>query len=105
VINNLTEFFKAIGDATRLRIVNLLLNCPACHVNEISEILEVPQSKISRNLSTLRHAGWVVHYRRDKWVYYKIDPNLDEKMLEVFREFFKSYIQFDADLKVARNRV
>ena len=104
MINNLSEFFKAIGDPTRLRIVNLLLHYSACHVNEISQILEVPQSKISRNLSTLRHAGWLVHYRRDKWVYYKIDPNLDEQMLQVFREFFKSYIQFDADLKSAKNR-
>jgi DNA-binding transcriptional ArsR family regulator len=104
MINNLSEFFKAIGDPTRLRIVNLLLHYPACHVNEISQILEVPQSKISRNLSTLRHAGWLVHYRRDKWVYYKMDPNLDEQMLQVFKEFFKSYIQFDSDLKSAKNR-
>ncbi len=98
----LSDFFKALGDETRQRIINLLLNFPALNVNDLSRILEQPQSKISRHLSILRHTGWLAFTRRDKWVYYKIHPDLDDKFLESLKNLFKNYLQFESDVKNAR---
>jgi ArsR family transcriptional regulator len=99
MIRSLTEFFKALGDPTRQRIINLLLHTKSLHVNEFCEILTEPQSKISRNLSILRNAGWVIFNRRDKRIFYRIDPDLDQEFLNMFRKLFSGSLEFETDLK------
>ncbi len=103
MIEDLTDFFKAVGDSTRLRIINLLINYPALNVNDLTTILKLPQSKISRHLSVLRHSKWLVFNRRDKWVYYKINPELDPQLLDAFRNLFKNYLHFESDLKSVKH--
>ena len=58
-----SAFFRALGDPTRLRIVNLLSRRSLC-VCDIQRILEQPQSSISRHLALLKSAG-LVRDRRD----------------------------------------
>ena len=48
--------FKALGDATRLRILGLLLTGEVC-VCDIHESLKIPQPKASRHLAYLRAIG------------------------------------------------
>src|SRR5512144_745634 len=55
--------FRALGDRTRLRIVNLLSRGSLC-VCDIQRILEQPQSSISRHLALLKSAG-LIRDRRD----------------------------------------
>ena len=65
------RFFQALGDGTRLRLLNLMGEKEVC-VCYFVEILGGPQSKISRHLAYLRHAG-IVEARRDgKWMHYRI---------------------------------
>ena len=52
-MNQLTSIFKLLSDETRLRMMVLLFQQDLC-VCEISGILEVPQSRVSKNLSKLR---------------------------------------------------
>ncbi|GAB4367561.1 MAG: hypothetical protein Kow0042_08300 [Calditrichia bacterium] len=96
-------FFKALGDNTRQRIINLLLWYPAIHVNDLSHILAVPQSKISRHLAVLRTSGWLVFNRREKWIYYKLNPELDPVLLEALKNLFHNHLQFESDLTNARS--
>ena len=56
--------FKALGDATRLRILGLLLTGEIC-VCDIHESLKIPQPKASRHLAYLRRSG-LVETRRDE---------------------------------------
>jgi len=58
-----SAFFRALGDPTRLRIVNLLSRGPLC-VCDIQRILEQPQSSVSRHLALLKSAG-LIRDRRD----------------------------------------
>ncbi len=58
-----SAFFRALGDPTRLRIVNLLARGSLC-VCDIQRILEQPQSSISRHLALLKSAG-LIRDRRD----------------------------------------
>lgn len=105
MIDNLSEFFKAIAEPNRQRIINLLLHHSALHVNEISEILGLPQSKVSRHLMVLRNTRWLVFHRRDKWIYYKINPDLEQSIGDFFKKIFSGYLNFESDLKKAANKM
>ena len=63
---------KALGDDTRLRIINILSHGALC-VCEIEEILRISQSNASRHLNKLMNAKLVTYYKEAKYVYYKID--------------------------------
>lgn len=74
---DLAQFFQALGDPTRLRILNLLAAGELC-VCYFVEILGDPQPKISRHLAYLRNAG-IVDARRDgKWIHYRLARPADE---------------------------
>jgi ArsR family transcriptional regulator, arsenate/arsenite/antimonite-responsive transcriptional repressor len=65
------RFFQALGDTTRLRLLNLMGEQEIC-VCYFVEVLGQPQPKISRHLAYLRSAG-IVEARRDgKWMHYRV---------------------------------
>src|SRR3989442_8942881 len=64
------QLFKALADATRLRILGLLLTGEVC-VCHIHESLKIPQPKASRHLAYLRRAGLVETRRDGLWVHYR----------------------------------
>jgi ArsR family transcriptional regulator len=68
---NMELFFQALGDKTRLRLLNLMAEQEIC-VCYFVEILEQGQPKISRHLAYLRRAGIVEPRREGKWMHYRI---------------------------------
>jgi ArsR family transcriptional regulator len=72
----LEELFQALGDRTRLRLLNLMANGEVC-VCFFIEVLDQPQPKISRHLAYLRNAGLVAARREAKWMHYTITPPMD----------------------------
>jgi ArsR family transcriptional regulator, arsenate/arsenite/antimonite-responsive transcriptional repressor len=68
---NVERFFQALGDNTRLRLLNLMGEQEVC-VCYFVEILDGPQPKISRHLAYLRSAGIVAARREGKWMHYRI---------------------------------
>jgi ArsR family transcriptional regulator len=68
---NVERFFQALGDNTRLRLLNLMGEREIC-VCYFVEILGGPQPKISRHLAYLRSAGIVAAKRDGKWMHYRI---------------------------------
>jgi ArsR family transcriptional regulator len=74
---NMELFFQALGDNTRLRLLNLMVDQEVC-VCYFVEILEQFQTKISRHLAYLRRAGIVEARREGKWMHYRIvmPPNI-----------------------------
>jgi ArsR family transcriptional regulator, arsenate/arsenite/antimonite-responsive transcriptional repressor len=67
----LERFFQALGDKTRLRLLNLMGDQEIC-VCYFVQILGAPQPKISRHLAYLRSAGIVAARREGKWMHYRI---------------------------------
>ena len=65
------NFFKALADGTRLRILGLLLGGEVC-VCHIHETLGIPQPKASRHLAYLRRAGLVSTRREGLWIHYRL---------------------------------
>jgi ArsR family transcriptional regulator, arsenate/arsenite/antimonite-responsive transcriptional repressor len=68
---NMERFFQALGDNTRLRLLNLMAEREIC-VCYFVEILDQLQPKVSRHLAYLRRAGIVAGRRDGKWMHYRI---------------------------------
>ncbi len=93
------RFFQALGDSTRLRLLNLIGDQEVC-VCYFVEILGGPQPKISRHLAYLRSAG-IVEARRDgKWMHYRIvmpPHNGAAQLLRQALDWLKDEKQMQAD--------
>ena len=70
-METLAQHLKVLGDPTRLRLLALLVADERC-VCELTEVLALPQSTVSRHLAVLRSAGWINGERRGKWMYYRL---------------------------------
>lgn len=67
----LTEFFKALGTPTRVRILLVLMEQDAC-VSDLADRLGLAQSAVSHQLSLLK-ANKLVRPRRDgKMIFYTL---------------------------------
>ena len=75
-LSQLEELFKALADATRLRILRLLMAGELCVCN-IHDALKIPQAKASRHLAYLRRVGLVTTRREGLWVYYSLSKSAD----------------------------
>jgi len=75
-LTQLEELFKALADATRLRILRLLMAGEVC-VCDIHDTLKIPQAKASRHLAYLRRAGLVTTRREGLWVHYSLSTSAD----------------------------
>ncbi len=64
-------YFKALADANRLRILNLLTVGELCGC-DIQIVLELTQSNVSRHLSYLKHAGLVADRREGYRIFYTL---------------------------------
>jgi DNA-binding transcriptional ArsR family regulator len=67
----LEDFFAALGDATRLRMLKLIGDEELCSC-EVMAALELTQPTTSHHLGILERAGLLSSRRNGKWVFYKI---------------------------------
>lgn len=63
--------FKALSDPNRLRIIQMLEIRPLC-VCEITDVLQLATSTVSKHLSILKEAGFVEDSKDGKWVNYAL---------------------------------
>jgi len=87
------KIFKAIGDFSRIRIINLLLEERLC-VSELSNLMQMSISAISRHLSRLNLVGIIEDNHEAQWVYYEISEDFAEKNSELF-EYIKTITKRD----------
>ncbi len=66
--------FKALSDPNRIRIIKMLQIKPLC-VCEITEVLDLATSTVSKHLSMLRDAGFIVDEKDGKWVNYRVEES------------------------------
>ncbi len=78
------QSFKALSDATRLRIL-ALLEKNELSVYEIQEITRMGQSRISTHLGLLLGSGLAETRREGKHAFYRLNPDLQEEGLEFVR--------------------
>ena len=71
-VQELADLFKVLGDPTRIRIVQQLLNKEMC-VTDIAESMGMGQSAISHQLRVLRQARLVTFRKEGKTVMYSLN--------------------------------
>lgn len=69
-IQLITEHFAALSDPTRVRLLSLILHNREISVADLITITQLPQSKVSRHLAVLRHAGLASDRREGQGMHY-----------------------------------
>jgi DNA-binding transcriptional ArsR family regulator len=67
----LAKYFRALGDPTRLRVLELLRD-GELSVGELVAALGVPQPKVSNHLACLRWCGFVTTRRQHRTIHYQL---------------------------------
>ena len=80
--NKLAEFFKIVGDTTRVKILFALDQNEMC-VCDIANVLGMSKSSISHQLGTLRRSGIVKCRKQGKEAFYMLDDNHVKDVFEV----------------------
>ena len=76
-----TLIFKALGDSTRLKIIEMLSNGEMCAC-KILEAFDITQPTLSHHMKILCDCGLVISRKDGKWSHYSIS-------CEVLNEFQK----------------
>jgi DNA-binding transcriptional ArsR family regulator len=71
VITDAADLFRLLGDPTRLRLLRVL-GRDRFNVTELTGILGLAQSGVSRHLGLLREAGLVVEEREAGYAFYRL---------------------------------
>ena len=85
MLSRLSELYKMFGDRTRIRILYVLLQQECC-VSEICRELDMTQSAISHQLSTLKASKLIKSRREGKTIYYSLDDEHVEMILNMGME-------------------
>ena len=88
VICDVSDFFKTVGDSTRLRILMGLGNGELC-VGDLSTLLDMSISAISHQLKVLRDNKLVKVRKDGKIVYYSLDDDHVKRLLKISFEHVK----------------
>ena len=70
-VNDLAKVLKALSEPHRLRIMKMLEQRPLC-VCEITAVLQLATSTVSKHLSILRTAGLIRAEQDGKWINYHL---------------------------------
>jgi ArsR family transcriptional regulator len=75
---DLVQILKAIGDDSRIRILNILKGGELC-VGEIEHVLGMTQSNVSRHLTKLSSLKIISYAKKAQWVFYKLNEGTLEE--------------------------
>lgn len=73
-IEQLAQFFKAVADPSRLKLLLYLME-QAANVNELAEATGLTVSAVSRQLKLLKLMKLVKASKQVKYVYYSLDDD------------------------------
>ena len=93
---------KALSDETRLRLVHVLGNYEL-NVNELTTLLGMGQSRVSRHLKILAESGLVAARRDGLWVFYSQGAGEGARLWAALKGFINPDEEpFAGDLRLAR---
>jgi ArsR family transcriptional regulator len=72
------DLFRLLGDEARLRLLRVLAGGRRLNVTELTTVLGLAQSGVSRHLKLLKEAGLVVEERGGGFSFYRLAPALPD---------------------------
>ncbi|QDY78206.1 ArsR/SmtB family transcription factor [Streptomyces qinzhouensis] len=78
----LAKVFKALGDPVRLRLLSMIASRAGGEVCvcDLTPAFDLSQPTISHHLKLLREAGLIASERRGTWVYYRLLPEMTDRL-------------------------
>lgn len=99
-----TKIFKALSDPNRLRILKMLQTRPLC-VCEITEVLQLATSTVSKHLSILKETGFIFEKKEGKWVNYAINGRSSDPRIASFLSSLDFWISDEQSIITDKKKV
>jgi len=88
------QMFRALGDRTRLRILNLL-NRRECTGTELADVLRVPRGRVARHLRYLHKSQMVSTRHTGGEAYYRLRPGTERLRQSLVRRIIPQLSDID----------
>lgn len=98
------KIFKALGEATRIKIIRLLAHKPM-YVCELEAILEMSQPRISQHLRILKHADIVTDEKEGQRSVYTLNVELLNQSILGFINFLDVPLEELPDFQEEYDRI
>ncbi|MFF0448089.1 ArsR/SmtB family transcription factor [Streptomyces sp. NPDC004609] len=81
----LAKVFKALGDPVRLRLLSMIASRAGGEVCvcDLTPAFDLSQPTVSHHLKLLKQAGLIDSERRGTWVYYRLLPQMTDRLAEI----------------------
>lgn len=103
-MRNLIKTLKALGDPNRIRIIKILEVRPLC-VCEITYVLRLAPSTVSKHLSILRDAGFIFDQKENKWVNYYLNKTCQFQYVKDLMPLLDKWLPNDKVIMADREKV
>jgi len=97
------KVFQALSDMNRIRILKMLEVRPLC-VCEITSVLNLATSTVSKHLSLLRDADLLRDRKDGKWIYYELNKTPEEASLKDLLAVFSKWLEQDGTIAADRKK-
>lgn len=103
-MRELARVFQSLSDVNRIRILKMLETRPLC-VCEITSVLGLATSTVSKHLSILRDAGFVTDSKEGKWVNYRLTKSAATPCINKLLPIIKGCLPEDEVVRKDREKV
>ena len=93
----LSQAYRALGDATRLRILRLIAQTPV-NLSEIVSLVGIAQPTVSHHLGKLKAMKLLLEERQGGFTYYSLDLHPDDARWPLIRVAIDDRSDTDGDL-------
>lgn len=83
----LARVFRTLGDATRLRLLEVLLEVREATQSELLDRIDASQPRVSEHLGCLAWCGFIAAERQGRTVRYRVIDDRAATMVELARSF------------------
>lgn len=98
------RLLAALADPTRLAIVRELAASTETCACDFTATCDVGQPTVSHHLRVLREAGVVTSERRGQWIFYRLVPDVAERLGSIARDLVPGGLIPVGDLVARRRR-
>ncbi len=103
-MRNLIKLFKALSDTNRIRILKMLEARSLC-VCEITDVLNLANSTVSKHLSILRDAELIIDEKDGKWVNYYLNTSKTERYVSELLPLLSTWLPDDETIRKDAEKV
>ncbi len=97
-MRELVKIFKALSDSNRIRILKMLEVRPLT-VCEITRVLNLATSTVSKHLSLLRDVDLILDSKEGKWVIYRLNQSKKDRYVSQLLPLINEWVDDDPQVR------